>query len=355
MRKRIEKESQEIIEKTQKLQDTLRKAVNSQINGKSTYDTPLKVYQAYISYKIENFQINLPITHTTFTKNLINHFRKQAEEQDNSSFRNIADDLWQGYFILFKDMILRLSRKTCILLKENYSPSIMVAIIETLIDFESAIISSKAAKKMLHDEKNASKLKKQYEQNLEACKTLLKNRSLNKSAFEEIIKIQRDSKQELESIREVEIDSIKAQAFYILKNTFRPKISFKYSPNRENWTAEDYKKEIEYMEKLRKGAVEGPKKYNLDRFDFNSAWHEILQSEFDKLIFKQPQSRPKDIFFKTLQIIIYEFLTFNKPKKVSKYKKWAMELSANIINEAYMDNRLKKLTWKDIDNALHSA
>ena len=80
--------------------------------------------------------------------------------------------------------------------------------------------------------------------------------------------------------------------------------------------------------------------------------YEDYMSILASTAFPRPQGRHKDIFFKALQVIIYELLTKNGPKNRKRYIEWSKDLTARIINECYAGKGLWKLSKKDVDNSL---
>lgn len=276
-------------------------------------DTPHKLADCYLTCK-KGKPIMLPgMLGTSITVERMLDYADHLHAKDN-----LIDGLDELRKSLIYEPVKRRSKKfspqTAKLLKENYPVTVIKRSIQALDDFSIAIDFS------LNKKSRTNRLpkffKKIYSEQVEACNTLLSTAFLTLTEKNTIELIKRTAELGLKEIKEIKLDPVKE---------FELEWGLAYAMN--------------------------PLSPDNNPTKYYEEWNKAIS----KLILRKEKGRPKDIFFKTLQIVIYTFLTESKPKKVKSYKQWAQKLTASIINEFYKDKGLPNLAPKDIDNALHSS
>ncbi len=242
----------------------------------------------------------------------------------------------------------RLSQETQKILKKNYEKTTLFHIIETLQNFEIPILiadkSIELSKKM---KKAISPFKENLLKALADIDSLLKNEIVIKDdeSFKDILLRQ---KMIFEGIKSQFVPAKADEAVLTkLYDIYLDPLGFLGDSIR-------YYDDEQWMEKYMKLSL------------------------FVNLV-GQP-GRPYKIFWKGLQVIIYDLLTVNPPKTITHYVQWAKKLTAATINEfferwktpptypegtpGYSATLIYKnygpwslpiLTTKNIDNSLHST
>lgn len=239
------------------------------------------------------------------------------------------------YKSILENAYNRLSKTTQDEIKRNYDQATIKEILESLLNFESAILISEKVPILAKEIKEWWLDINQASRDIDS---LLKNKIIAES----------------------------------LKNTLRTQ-------------KEDLENFLNMSKKVKLNPIQLTKLYDmlLDpmglsyffRYDFDIILNGILF-----LIPQQQKGRPSIVFFKALQIIIHKLLTIKPPLKITRHVVWAKKLTAIIINDFFARWRdpsfyanaasdsgvgvlsknvgpwkLPELTAKDIDNSLHSS
>ncbi|MEW6686324.1 MAG: hypothetical protein AB1393_08995 [Candidatus Edwardsbacteria bacterium] len=259
-----------------------------------------------LEIKIDS-ELPIALKKTTLLEKFVNKMRTLSIVKKHPDLRDEFEKIRNDAIIKpLQEGFEGLSEETTKLLKDNYDEPIRKVVIKACIDFSDAI-------KFEFEpdlNTNAKQLKSKYSRNLKKYKQLLSDPFLIDLERQIIETIKQSNEFRLKEIREVSIDPVKA-----LELNRRQTIGLLSPYNLVEWTKEYY-------------------------------------IACEKLILKKQVGRPRSIFYKALQIVIYKLLTVNRPRKIKNYKVWAMEFTANIINEFCKDKNLPKLKRKDIKNTL---
>jgi hypothetical protein len=280
-------------------------------------NTPRELAECYLKYKT-NKTSELPVimSISTALEKFYDIFSALPVTKANDDLNRELEEIKISLIDTpLKQGFKKFSKQTANLLKTNYSPSVIKIILQALADFSIAIDFSMKKPK---GNRNCLALssKQLYTKQAKACDDLLLFSFLTLTETEKntIETIKKRTEGYLKEIKKVSIDPVK---------------------------------EFELQMSSSMGLLSP-----YDPVEWSKAFRIVLHSN---LIVKKQKGRPKDIFFKALQIVIYKYLVLDRPRNVSRYKEWAKKLTASIINEFYKDKGLPNLTTKDIDNALHSS
>jgi hypothetical protein len=250
-------------------------------------------------------------------------------------------------FQWLKETFRQLSQETQGTLKTNYETATILHIAETITNFEAPLLiadkSIALSKEMNKATLPLRDLKKRISGDINAIDSLLKS-DLIAEPTKAILQEQKKSHEVLKNrFVEAETDEVGLAMLYDLFLDPFGSLSYFFRFDDEQWFDK-------YVEAL------------------------LL------LVLKQHKGRPYKIFWKALQIIIFELLISIRPKTIAPYVQWAKELTATIINESYGRWRgpapsypegtsgysatliyknygrwsLPILSAKDVDNAVHS-
>lgn len=284
---------------------------------KSSFSSPRSLANSYLkNHIIKSKDLELP---------------KERKYNINDKFDKLA----------IKNIYKRLSRKTKDELKMNYNNLIIKEILEALSNFESPILISY----------NVSKLSNE-----------MKKDSLHK--IKELGKTKRHIDLLMKNELIANIEPIKESLIILRK---------------------EIEKNLKKFKTMKTNGVGLAKLYGMLLDPMSTSYFllydtETYFKEIPFLIPEQQKGRPKKIFLKALQIIIYSLLTSKPPKAKKRYNQWAKELTATIINDffdrwrspsfynkAAPDSgvgilyktfgplKVSKLTAKDVDNSLRSS
>lgn len=309
------KKKKEVKTEKEKIQEKLDSVIN-----KDFLKTPQQLAVAYLSNIIGSKSLSSALQNTVYHKFLPSRIFEEAkklgapEDETKELFKQFEDDLNKELSDLRKHYRKNLSNETIKLLKENnYSTSTKNIILDMLIDFEKPIVFYATASRRFkkHPEISAS-LKKHMKKVIESCNFLealsLEGHLLTDHERKTIEGIRKRSETFIKNMQKIELTPMKEYELFCLSLT--PGIVSRYDPIK---------------------------------------WHsELFYATLSIDAKRQPGER-YDIFFKGLQICIYKILIMDKPER-----ELAKKLTAEIINDCYNKlDFLKKLTAKDIDNAVH--
>lgn len=239
--------------------------------------------------------------------------RLRSKLTDFPGLKDVTHDIERLRHNLITSVKNRLSKKTLQTLRKNYNQKTIATIFESIGSFDQVLLKKSDVDKMLSKQFSTRQTKSKYKRAIHLCDALLKaGIFLSDNEIAVLSKIQQRASQCYKGLKEAEIDPVKASMFY------------------ENQTT---------------GSLGSP----CNPFEWTPAYLEACLS----IVPKKPKGRPKDIFFKALQIVVYKILTAGEPKKVTRFIGWAKKLTADIINECYPN--LPKLTAVDIDNSIRSV
>lgn len=269
--------------------------------------TPQSLAKAYLHSIIKKKPFDLP------GKKIFNpHIH--SIEQPNEVFI-LVDKRFKS---TVKEAFKKLSQKTRQQLRDNYDDVTISHILEAIVNFEYAILNERQSRDFLRTINALSRdLKKRCSNSIEAIDSLLKNAFLTESGKSIFQEMKKGYQTILEGFKQIKTNPANMTNLYRGLSACSRGAKYAYEPRQ---------------------------------------WLNEYITECCKVTLLQEQGRPQKIFFNTLLIVIYKWLTeFEKPKKRTRYVEWAKALTADIVNESYKNKGLQEITAKDVDNALSSA
>lgn len=270
--------------------------------------TPAELAEAYLERK-ETFPLPLRSKFLAFVKFPSKAWKPNTPKPVKAELRKFLTEFKDGFLEAMK---VKIGSDIMKELEKNYDKKTIHRIQETLIDFENFLSGARNALSSEMTKEAVSYRRNKSRRAIKSADILLKEGELSASEKETIEGIKSKFQDHLElltQVKEVTVDPIKETLLYY--GASGSLLGSKFMP--EEWAGE------------------------------------YLYQYHRNFIFKKPQGKPKKIVFNALVIVIFKLL-----KRRDKQIKWLYGLTADIINQCSKDIG-KKLTVKDIDNALHST